>query len=128
MYHFRSSQRQPSPMWNVASGTEMFVADNEVLSSLASVAAFEPHDAEIDGVVVATRHPTGWFVHAVRRDDLPEAQIGPFRELVTVRTYLLLAHGPMAPAWRPTGAFAEWRSVCLSPSRELLKLDEAFVD
>jgi hypothetical protein len=115
-------------MWNVASGTEIFVADKGALSSLAGPEEFEPRDAEIDGVVVGTRHPTGWFVHAVRRDDLPEAQIGPFRELVTVRTYLLLAHGPIAPAWRPTRAFAGWRSVCLSPSRELLKLDEAFVD
>jgi hypothetical protein len=128
MHHFRGSERRPDPIWKVASRTEMFVADKEVLSSLASVEEFEVHDVEIDGVVVGTRHPTGWFVHAVRRQDLPEAQIGPFRELVTVRTYLLLAQGPIPPAWRPTTATGEWRSVCLSPSSDLSKLDEAFVD
>ena len=76
---------------------------------------------------MATRHPTGWFLHAVRRDDLPEDERA-FGESVKVRSYLLLAHGPHAPAWRPSPVEGEWRSVCRSLARELAELDEALVD
>ncbi len=83
----------------------------------------------VDGVLVATRHPTGWFLHAVRRDDLSEDQLAPFRELVTVRSYLSARarSGGAGVAClrrsRASGARCGTRS-----ARELAELDDALVD
>ena len=114
------------PLWEVASATQVLVADQATIASLARGGDVEPRRRSTASC--GTRHPTGWFLHAVRRDDLPEDQLAPFRELVTVRSYLLLAHGPEAPAWRPSPIEDEWRSVWYSLARELAELDDALVD
>ena len=61
------------PLWDVASATQVLVADPDD-GDLAwrSRPTRGSRTPIVDGVLVATRHPTGWFVHAVRRDDLPE--------------------------------------------------------
>jgi hypothetical protein len=128
MHLFRARERRTDPLWDVAQATQVLVADPTTVTSLALGADVRPSDAAVDGVGVATRHPTGWFIHAVRRDDLPGDQLEPFRELVTVRSYLLLARGPEAPAWRRSPTDGEWRSVWLSPARELAELDAALVE
>jgi hypothetical protein len=127
MHLFGDHQRLHDPLWDVASATQVLVGDPTTVTGLARETEGEC-DAAVDGVLVAVAHPTGWFVHAVRRDDLPDAQLGAFRELVKVRTYLLLAQGPQAPAWRAAPIEGEWRSVSLSLARELAELDDALVD
>ena len=127
MHLFGDRTRLHDPLWDVASPTQILVADPTTVTGLARETEGEC-DAAIDGVVVAVAHPTGWFLHAVRRDDLPAAQLAAFRELVTVRSYLLLAHGPEAPAWRASPIDGEWRSVSRSLARELAELDDALVD
>jgi len=128
MHLFRARERRTDPLWDVASATQVLVADPTTVTCLALGAEVRSSDATVDGVVVAARHPTGWFIHAVRRDDLPAAQLEPFRELVTVRSYLLLARGPEAPAWRRSPTRGEWRSVWFSPARELAELHDALVE
>jgi hypothetical protein len=123
MKFFRDCERPHDPLWEVASATQMQVADAESVTELAAETVALAQ-ATVEGVVVATRHPTGWFVHAVRSGELPESHVAPLQEVVTVRTYLLLAHGPGA-AWRPAPVADEWRSVSLSLERELAELDDA---
>lgn len=125
---FRHRERRPDPWWQVASATQVLVADPATVTSLALEGELRQPNAEVDGVLVATRHPTGWFLHAVRRDDLPEGRLGAFGEAVTVRGYVLLAEGPQAPAWRPSPLDHEWRSVWYSPARELSEFQDALVD
>jgi len=128
MRHFGRRDRSVDPLWEVASATQVLVADQATIASLARGGDVEPLGAPVDGVVSGTRHPTGWFLHAVRRADLPDSEVGAFHELVVVRSYLLLAHGPQPPVWlRGTGQDT-WRSVCPSLSRMLGELDDAFVD
>jgi hypothetical protein len=128
MHLFRDRERQTDPQWDLAVGTQILVADPATVISLAADSYPRQLDADVVGVLVAARHPTGWFVHAVRRDDLSDDQLAPFRELVTVRAYLLLARGPQAPAWLPSPVEGEWRSVGCSLARELAELDDALVD
>jgi hypothetical protein len=127
MHLFRSRDR-PDPLWDVASTPQILVADLQTVTSLAFETDACKPGVTLDGVLIASRHPTGWFLHAVRRDDLPEDQVPAFRELVTVRSYLLLAHGPAAQAWHPSPIEDEWRSVAFSIARELSELDEALVE
>ncbi len=85
--HFHRDRRSPTdPLWEVASATQILVADPTTVTSLSLESDLREPDAAADGVLVASRHPTGWFLHAVRRDDLPTDQLAPFRELVTVRS------------------------------------------
>lgn len=128
MHRFRHRRRPTEPLWADACATQILVADPTAVTLLALESDLPEPGAEVDGVLIAARHPTGWFLHAVRRDDLPEDQLAPFRESVTVRTFLLLTHGPEAPAWRPSPVEGEWRSVWYSLGRELSDLDDALVD
>jgi hypothetical protein len=128
MHLFRDREGRSDPLWDVASATQVLGADPKTVTSLALETDLRQPDTAVDGVLVATRHPTGWFIHAVRRDDLPRDQLAPFRELVTVRSYLLLARGPEASAWRRSPTDGEWRSVWFSLARELAELDDALVD
>ena len=128
MQFFRSRGRPTDPLWEVASATQIFAAAPHAMSSWAFDTDIPRPDVRLDGALIANRHPTGWFLHAVRRKDLPEAQLAAFRELVTVRSYLLLAYGPQAPAWLPSPTEGEWRSVSFSIERELAELDAALVE
>jgi len=128
MHLFRHRGRPTDPLWADASATQILAADPTAVTWLALESDLPEPGAEVDGVLIAARHPTGWFLHAVRRDDLSEDQLAPFRESVTVRSYLLLAHGPEAPVWRPSPVQDEWRSVWYSLARELSELDDAVVD
>jgi hypothetical protein len=128
MHLFRDGKRPTDPQWDLAAGTQILVADLATVISLAPDRYPHQPDAEVVGVLVASRHPTGWFIHAVRRDDLSANQLALFRELVTVRSYLLLAYGPQSPAWLPSPVEGEWRSVGYSLARELAELDDALVD
>lgn len=128
MHFFRSRNRPTDPLWEVASATRILVAEQTTLTSLACRTDTEKPDATLDGILIATRHPTGWFLHAVRRSDLPEDQLAAFRELVTVRSYLLLAYGTHTPVWFPSPIEGEWRSVSFSMTRELSELRGALVE
>ena len=128
MHPFRHRERRADPLWVVAAATQVLTADPETVSSLAPASDTGDREASLDGLLIAIRHPTGWFVHAVRRNDLPEDHHAEFRELVTVRSYVLLAHGPQSPAWVPSPRNGEWCSVSFSISRQLSELDDAFAD
>lgn len=128
MHLFGDRGRPTDPLWDVASATQILMAEPTTVTSLAVESELPEPGADVVGVVVASRHPTGWFLHAVRRDDLSEDELAPFRESVTVRSYLLLASGPEAPVWRPSPVEGEWRSVWYSLARELSDLDDALVE
>jgi hypothetical protein len=128
MHLFRDRARATDPLWDVASATQVLAADPKTVTSLALETGLEEPEEAVHGVLVADRHPTGWFLHAVRRNDLPEDQLAPFRELVTVRSYLLLAHGSDALSWRPSPVEGQWRSVWFSLARELSELADALVE
>jgi hypothetical protein len=128
MPFFRSRQQRTDPRWEVASATQVFVADPTTIASLARAYDLGGTPATLDGALIATRHPTGWFLHAARRHDLPEDQLPAFRELVTVRSYLLLTLGPEAPAWLASRVEGEWGSFSFSIARELSELEAALVD
>jgi hypothetical protein len=126
--HFFRDEGRTDWLWDVASATQVLAADPKTVTSLALETGLEESGEAVHGVLVADRHPTGWFLHAVCRDDLSEDQLAPFRELVTVRSYLLLARGPEAPAWRSSPVAGEWRSVWSSIARVLSELDDALVE
>jgi hypothetical protein len=128
MHQFRHREGRTDPLWDVASTIQVLEADPTTVTSLALETDVSEPDAAVEGVLVATRHPTGWFIHAVRRNDLSGAELAPVRELVTVRSYLLLSRGPEAPAWRRSPTDGESRSVWYSLARELAELDDALVD
>jgi hypothetical protein len=113
-------------MWKVASATQVFVAAEEVINQLAQAPDVLGSKGPADGLLIAQRHPTGWFLHAVRRDTLSSDQVALFAELVTVRAYLLLTLGPQVPAWEPGPEEGTWRSLAWPPEKqELLALDDA---
>lgn len=62
---------------------------------------------DILGLVVARRHPTGWFLSARCRSGLAPADHENLREFITVRVYLLLRGGPTTGSWAQTGP-TEW--------------------
>lgn len=120
MNPFRRRGRRPDPTWEVAARTQILVADDvEVLDLVQSTRC---RRASVDGVLVARRHPTGWFVHAVRSQALDPVQSRYFEELVTVRVHLLLGHGPLPPVWEQVPREDEWRSAALSPTGDLAAL------
>lgn len=131
MHPFRRRTRPIDPEWEVASATQILAADAETVSRLAREAGVAEQGAPVEAVLIAVRHPTGWFVHAVRRDDLIWSQVELLRELVTVRTYLLLTRGPESAesaVWRRGPGAGEWRSVSFSLAGELADLDDVPVD
>jgi hypothetical protein len=116
------------PEWEIASATPIRVTDAGTVARLAAEIGIVEHDGPAEVVLVAVRHPTGWFVHAARRDDLTEDDVAALRELVTVRTYLLLTGGPQGPMWLPVPGVEEWRSVALPLGRHRDVLDDVLVD
>lgn len=128
MHLFRERKRLIDPRWEVASATQILVADAETVSRLALEAGVLEQESLVEAVLVARRHPTGWFVHAVRRDDLFKSQVHLLRELATVRTYLLLTRGPEPHVWRRGPGVGEWRSMSVSLDRELADLDDVPVE
>ena len=71
-------------------------------------------DPACTGVVVASRHPTGWFIWAGFDARLSSEQIDDFTHFVLVRTYLLLEYGPGPEAWM-SDADGVWRALCVAP-------------
>ena len=53
----------------------------------------------VDGVVLARRHGSGWFLKAEHRSDLDADARADFSEFVVVRVYLLLTRGTVAGGW-----------------------------
>lgn len=107
---FRRDDRRADPRWEVAASTQVFSADRDTVVGLVRECDSEAGDGGLDGVLIARSHPTGWFISAVRRADLPDEDLACFHEVVTVRTYLLLRQGPASRVWSPVPATDEWRS------------------
>lgn len=97
------------PLWEVAARTQIFTADEATVARLCTDRLSGDAVAH-DGVLVAQRHPTGWFVHGVRSESLGAERLALFRELVTVRAHLLLTSGPHSPTWLAGPTDGEWRS------------------
>lgn len=118
---FHRARRAADPRWEVAASIQVFAADRELVNELVVDLDVdgETRGPALDGVLVARSHPTGWFLWALRRDDLAGQDLEHFRELVTVRAYLLLCRGPEAPLWTRGPGPGEWRSVAPSPAAEL---------
>jgi hypothetical protein len=117
---FRSRPRRSDPLWQVAASTQVFAADRATVDILTRQVEAEDVDLVYDGLLIARPHPTGWFLWAVRRDDLHQEALGHFRELVTVRAFVLLSQGPVPRLWTPMPVgHPEWRSPAPSLSAEL---------
>lgn len=116
---FRRHDRRADPRWDVAASTQVFSADLRTVVALVREVDAAASEAMLDGVLLARSHPTGWFLWAVRRDDLRGEDLAHFNELVTVRTYLLLRQGPVPRVWRATPGGHEWRSPAASLPAEL---------
>lgn len=124
MHPFRDRRRPLDPRWEVASASPVVQAGPETISRLAREVGVAEQGRLVEAVLVADRHPTGWFVHALRRDDLLDSDVDAVRELVTVRTFLLLTRGPEAPVWHPGPEADQWRSFSFSLAGELTDLDD----
>lgn len=108
-------RRTADVRWSIAADTEIGAVDGPTLDELAW-----GYDlgGSVDGVLVATRHPTGWFVHGLRSASMSRRQAREFAEFTTVRVYLLLHEGPRPPAWMPSPDGREWRAFSLAQSAE----------
>lgn len=111
----RRRSSDTDPRWAVARATPVFSARMTTIESLLWEVEIVPEPGVdgvdgVDGVLASRPHATGWFVWAVRRDDLEPELEALFRELVTVRTYLLLCEGTTSHLWRPVPSGDEWRS------------------
>ncbi len=73
------------------------------------------------GVVVAERHPTGWFISARFDPKLSPESVEDFAHFVVVRTYLLLEYGPQPGAWE-SDVVGVWRAYCRTFSAGLVNL------
>ncbi len=124
---FGRTRRSTDPLWKVASATPIFAADAETVTRLVTGCGRAENEPPVDGVLVARRHPTGWFVHAVRRDALPADRLRFFDELVTVRSYLLLTQGPQVPVWTLTPG-GSWCSPAVASTSEFAALTGMFVE
>ena len=65
------------------------------------------------GVLAAAQHPSGWFMSARVDPNLAADEVDDFVEFVTVRTYLLLEHGPQSESWE-RGIDNVWRTHCVA--------------
>ena len=90
----RRDHRGADSLWQVAASTPIFTAGWKTVVRLVREVDAGASERRLDGVLVARSHPTGWFLHAVRRDDLRGEDLDHFDELVTMRAYLLLRRGP----------------------------------
>jgi hypothetical protein len=108
---FGRDARGVDPLWRVAAATPVFVADLGTLDALVGAVDVGERLLPVDGVLVARRHPTGWFVWAVRRADLGYDEAAHFQEAVTVRAYLLLDGRAVQDVWHHLTHEDEWRSV-----------------
>jgi len=116
---FRRDDRRADPRWELAASTPVLSADPKTVVGLVREVDAQAGERTLDGVLIACAHPTGWFLHAVRRDDLREEDLDHFHELVIVRNYLLLRQGPIPQVWRPAPVGQEWRSVAVSMAADV---------
>ncbi len=103
--------------WSIAANTQIEMADRTALDELGWGYDLA---GSVDGVLCASRHPTGWFVHGLRSDSMSRTQAREFAEFTTVRVYLLLREGPRPPAWRLSPDGREWRAFLLAAPAEPL--------
>ncbi len=111
---FKPQRRAADPRWELAASTQVFVSTRETVVRLVREVHAEAGERVLDGVLIARRHPTGWFLSALRCDDVPAHDRDHFRELVTVRSYLLLRDGPEPRLWGVAHVGHEWRSAATS--------------
>jgi hypothetical protein len=110
-----TTPHETHPHWELASATRVFTSDTATLEELARRFAPDVAHPAVNGLVLASRHPTGWFVHAVQAP-LTEAEAEAFEELVTMRVYLLLTEGPgRSDTWLEAPDGIHWVSPALRP-------------
>jgi hypothetical protein len=84
----------------------------ELARSIQITPAREPLPPSHQGVIVARRHPTGWFISARHAPELNDTERADFEQFVMVRAYLLLKEGPRPDLWKPADD-GNWRAYCL---------------
>lgn len=109
-----TSPHETHPHWELASATQVFTCDEATLEELARRFAPGVAHPAVEGLVLASRHPTGWFVHAVHAP-LTDAETDTFKELVKVRVFLLLTDGPGHDTWLEAPDGIHWVSPALRP-------------
>jgi hypothetical protein len=110
-----TTPHETHPHWDLASATRVFSCDAATLEELARRFAPDVAHPTIEGLVLASRHPTGWFVHAVHAP-LTDAEVERFQELVQVRVFLLLTEGPgSSDTWLEAPDGIHWVSPALRP-------------
>jgi hypothetical protein len=90
----------------------------ELARSIQITAADEPLPPNRHGMIVARRHPTGWFISARRAPDLNGADRAALERSVMVRAYLLLKEGPRPHLWNRADD-GSWRTYCLPAQIDL---------
>ena len=102
------------PRWEVARRTPLFTCGDDGFAELTGSLAPGAEPDLLHGLVVASQHPTGWFVHAVH-GPLSEATAAEFAEVVQVRVYLLLTQGPGHETWSQAPDGIHWVSPSVDP-------------
>lgn len=74
-------------------------------------------DGDIVGVVMARRHPTGWFISASRRTGMSKEEVADFGHFVSVRVYILLHCGPGVDTWASDVSSGQWRAYLRGEAR-----------
>ncbi|MEP7035658.1 MAG: hypothetical protein ABI934_08720 [Actinomycetota bacterium] len=106
------------PRWEVASNTEIWTSDAATLAELAGGCYGVDQNEQIYGAVIAARHPTGWFVHALRSRWMSGHEARQFAEFVKVRVFLLLVGGARPQVWGASQDGSEWRAFSLARDAE----------
>lgn len=111
----------PDPRWAIAANTEIWTSDTATLARLASELEGVDQGEQVHGAVIASKHPTGWFVYALRSRLMSVEDSLHFAEFVTVRVFLLLVAGPRPLAWGTAREGTEWRAVSLGRDADALR-------
>jgi hypothetical protein len=109
------------PRWEIAANTEIWTRDAATLTELARGCCGVDQNEQIYGAVIAARHPTGWFVHALRSPWMSGHEARHFAEFVKVRVFLLLVGGQRPQAWGAAQDGSEWRAFSLARDAEAVR-------
>ena len=113
--------QRTDPRWEIAANTEIWISDAATLAELAKGCFGVDQNEKINGAVIAARHPTGWFVHALRSRWMSGHEARHFAEFVKVRVFLLLAGGGRPQAWGAAQDGSEWRAFSLAREAEAVR-------